>query len=155
MKNSNSPSALHPASASTSFSNFNIDSCHLRSLSIRGCKNFCYESLIHLTQVLYYRNYLDNNLHLSILSALSSNLASTSQQDDLALLNSSFSSSNNEITSNSVLYDLIDRLNDKEKVIEGFNQILVCHQNKQSKIIIGKLMFSCTASRLLNNLMKY
>lgn len=77
-----------------------------------------------------YRDYLDNNLHLSILSALSSNLASTSQQDDLALLNSSFSSSNDGITSNSVLYDLIDRLNDKEKVIEGFNQILVCHQNK-------------------------
>lgn len=54
-------------------------------------------------------DYLDSNLHQSILSALASNLASSSTQDDVELLTDSFA--NLEPVSNGMINSVLSRLN--------------------------------------------
>lgn len=52
---------------------------------------YLYSQVTQLILTSDIRDCLDNNLHLSILSALAANLASSSTQDDLGLLTDSFS----------------------------------------------------------------
>ncbi|GEM09474.1 phosphatidylinositol 4-kinase [Rhodotorula toruloides] len=62
-------------------------------------------------------DYLDGNLHQSLLTALAANLASTSDQDDLALLTTSFSSL--EPISNKAVNGVLSRMNGSSGAGEG------------------------------------
>ncbi|BGO97504.1 Phosphatidylinositol 4-kinase STT4 [Rhodotorula toruloides] len=62
-------------------------------------------------------DYLDGNLHQSLLTALAANLASTSEQDDLALLTTSFSSL--EPVSNTAIHGVLSRMNGAYGAGEG------------------------------------
>jgi len=63
-----------------------------------------------LTETLYFRDWLDCDLHSSILSSLAANLASTSSHDDLDLLTNSFASRQAAPVTNGTITNLVNRL---------------------------------------------